>query len=196
MRGKAALRGPGDRAAPRSIQPADLSEPGATILVMSDSTSPQPQPHSDTDLVDLSDPVAAVIVAELASRFVQLCLAQTEPVIARLARHEGILRKPGGIALETTRIALDLYLRIDTVMFRTLSLVLPLARASEALSRIESMLREQFADVAGTAASYLLSDGRDTAIQMSAVATTMAAREVRQRLSDILEDARAPECQA
>lgn len=37
----------------------------------------------------------------------------------------------------------------------------------------------QFEDAVGTAISYLLSDGRDVAIQMTAVAATMAGNEVR-----------------
>lgn len=162
---------------------------------MFESSPPQPelQPQPDTHLDDLADPVAAVVVAELASRFVRLCMCQAEPVVARLVRHEGVLHKPGGLELEKMRIAQDLYLRFDGVLFGTLSLAVPLSHAGPALSRIEAMLREQFADVVGTAASYLLSDDRDTAIQMSAVATTMAAREVRTRLAAIIGDTRAPE---
>ena len=57
---------------------------------------------------------------------------------------------------------------------------------SSDLSRLEDLLREKFAEVVATAASYLLSDDRDTAIQMACVATTMAAREVRSQGADII----------
>ena len=67
---------------------------------------------------------------------------------------------------------------------------MPLSHAEFALSRIEILLREQFADVVGTAASYLLSDGRDVAIQMAAVATTMAARGVRRGMVGIIGQTR------
>jgi hypothetical protein len=148
-----------------------------------------PLPDS-CDLADLSDPLAAVVAVELASRFVRLCMCQTEPIVARLARHEAALGKRGGIALEKRTVAQRLYRMIDTDVFHGLSAAVPLAHAEFALSRIEVLLREQFAEVVGTTASYLLSDGRDTAIQMATVATTMAAREVRTQVAAIIGQTR------
>ena len=69
----------------------------------------------------------------------------------------------------------------------------PLAHAQLALSRTEELLRAQFADVVGTAISYLLSDGRDVAIQMAAVAATMAGSEVRGGVAAIISEIRAAE---
>lgn len=51
----------------------------------------------------------------------------------------------------------------------------------------------QFGDVVKTAVSYLLSHDRDTAIQMTSVATTMAGREVRRAVSQIIADTRLSE---
>jgi hypothetical protein len=58
------------------------------------------------------------------------------------------------------------------------------------LARIEALLRERFADVVDTAASYVLSDDREVAIQMATVATTMAAREVRSGIAEIIGQTR------
>lgn len=156
---------------------------------MFETTPPQPMPDS-IDLAELADPVAAVVAAELTGRFIQLCMGQAEPVVARLARNEVTLRKPGGIDLEKMTLAQLLYRQIDSKVFRQLSRTVPLSHAEFALSRIEVLLREQFADVVGTAASYLLTDGRDVAIQMVAVATTMAARDVRRRMVEIIGQTR------
>ena len=155
---------------------------------MFETTPPQPLPDGVdlVDLAELADPVAAVVAAELTARFIQLCMGQAEPVVSRLARSEVTLRKPGGIDLEKMTLAQLLYRQIETKVFRQLSRTVPLSHAEFALSRIEILLREQFADVVGTAASYLLSDGRDVAIQMAAVATTMAAREVRRGMVGII----------
>lgn len=155
---------------------------------MFETTPPPSASHGidPADLVDLSDPVAAVVAVELTRRFIQLCLHQTEPFVTRLARRETTLRQPGGIELEKRTIAQRLYRAIDPEVFALMPPCVPLANASVVLSGIEVMLREQFADVAGTAASYLLSDGREAAIQMAAVATTMAAREVRRGVIDII----------
>ena len=156
---------------------------------MFETTPPRPMPDS-IDLAELADPVAAVVAAELTGRFIQLCMGQAEPVVARLARNEVTLRKPGGIDLEKMTLAQLLYRQIDSKVFRQLSRTVPLSHAEFALSRIEVLLREQFADVVGTAASYLLTDGRDVAIQMVAVATTMAARDVRRRMVEIIGQTR------
>lgn len=152
---------------------------------MVETNPPQPLPDS-IDLAELADPVAAVVAAELTARFVQLCMGQAEPMVARLAKNEVTLRKPGGRDLEKMTVAQLLYRQIDSKVFRQLSRTVPLSHAEFALSRIEILLREQFADVAGTAADYLLSDGRDAAIQMTAVAATMAAREVRRGMVEII----------
>jgi len=155
-------------------------------------TTPFPPLPDSIDITELTDPVASVIAAELTDRFVRLSMGQTEPVVARLARNEATLRKPGGIDLEKMTVAQLLYRRIETAVFRQLSLTVPLSHAEFALSRIEVLLREQFAEITGTAASYLLSDGRDAAIQMATVATTMAAREVRSGLVGIIGCTRRP----
>jgi len=158
---------------------------------MPETTPPQPSPDAIdltdlTDLTDLADPVAAVVAVEMTTSFVRLCLCQTEPMVARLACNEATLRKPGGLELEKRTLSKELYRLIDRTVFRQLSVAVPLAHAEFALSRVETMLREQFAGIAGTAASYLLSDDRDTAIQMAAVAITMASREVRAQVADII----------
>lgn len=168
---------------------------------MFETTPPQPLPHGTdpadpvdpvdpADLADLADPVAAVVAVELTRRFIRLCMCQTEPIVARLARRETVLRKPGGIDLEKRTTAQRLYRGIDADVLGLMPPCVPLAHADYALSQIETLLREQFADVVGTAASYLLSDGRDTAIQMATVATTMAARDVRSRLVEVLGQTR------
>lgn len=158
---------------------------------MPETTPPQPSPDAIdltdlTDLTDLADPVAAVVAVEMTTSFVRLCLCQTEPMVARLACNEATLRKPGGLELEKRTLSKELYRLIDRTVFRQLSAAVPLSHAEFALSRVETMLREQFAEIAGTAASYLLTDDRDTAIQMAAVAITMAAREVRAQVADVI----------
>jgi hypothetical protein len=52
------------------------------------------------------------------------------------------------------------------------------------------VLRDQFADVVETAASHLLSHDRDVAIQMVAVAATMAGRDVRDAVAAIISETR------
>jgi hypothetical protein len=158
---------------------------------MPETTPPQPSPDAIdltdlTDLTELADPVAAVVAVEMTTSFVRLCLCQTEPMVARLACNEATLRKPGGLELEKRTLSKELYRLIDRTVFRQLSAAVPLSHAEFALSRVETMLREQFAEIAGTAASYLLTDDRDTAIQMAAVAITMAAREVRAQVADVI----------
>lgn len=159
---------------------------------MFETTPPQQQPDG-IDLTELADPVAQVVAAELASSFIRLCMCRTEPVVERLARLEAVLGKPGVIGLEKRLMAQRLYRDIDRQVFDLVRRCVPLAHAEAAWSRIENLLREQFADVVGTAASFLISDDRDTAIQMATVATTMAARELRPRVAEILSQAGAPE---
>lgn len=158
---------------------------------MFETTPPQmpPGPES-TDLSELDDPLAGVAAAELASCFVQLCMCSTEPVVSKLAGQEVMLRKPGGIELSKRVFAQQMYRRIDADVFHLLRSCVPLVHAEFALSRIEGLLREQFAEVVATAASYLLSNDREVAIQMATVATTMAAREVRSQVAEIIGDTR------
>jgi hypothetical protein len=159
---------------------------------MFETTPPQTPPGPDSiDLADLDDPLAGVTAAELTSCFVQLCMCSTEPVVTKLAGQQVMLQKPGGIELSTRVFAQQMYRRIDSDVFHLLRGCVPLAHAEFALSRIEELLREQFAEVVATAASYLLSDDRETAIQMATVATTMAAREVRARVTEIIGQTRA-----
>jgi hypothetical protein len=166
-----------------------LSDVAETIGLMSE-TNPQTNPHLSApealDLSELEDPVAAVLAAELTSCFVQLCLCSAEPIVAKLAGQEVMLRKPGGIDLSKRVFAQQLYRRIDTDVFQLLRSCVPLEHAEFALSRIEVALREQFADIVATAASHVLSDDREVALQMAAVATTMAAREVRAEVMAII----------
>lgn len=159
---------------------------------MVETTPPQPLPDS-IDVAELADPLAAVVAVELTSSFVRLCMCQAEPLVARLARNEPNLRRVGGVELEKRISALRLYRAIDAEVFGLLARAVPLSHAADALSRVEVLLREQFADVAGTAASYLLSDDREVAIQMAAVATTMAARQVRRQVVGIIAGARDPD---
>ncbi|MFM9034407.1 MAG: hypothetical protein ACKOQ4_08985 [Mycobacterium sp.] len=156
---------------------------------MPDTYPSQPLPDSvdlSVDLAQLEDPLAAVTAADLTSRFVRLVMCSTEPLVTKLAGQEVMLRLPGGIDLSKRVFAQHLYRRIDADVFGMLRACVPLTHAADALWLIECLLREQFADVVGTAASYLLSDDRDTAIQMATVATTMAAREVRSGVADII----------
>jgi len=163
--------------------------------VMFETTPPTPASEL-IDPAELDDPVAAVVAVELENRFIRLCLCQSQRTVARLARNEATLRRPGGIDLEKRSVALRLYRGIEADVFELMSRSVPLSRAEFALSRMEIMLREQFADVVGTAASYLLSDGRDAAIQMASVAITMAAREVRSRVLGIIGQTRDEDCEA
>ena len=154
--------------------------------------TPPHQSGTDTsfELSELQDPVAGVLAAELTSCFVQLCMCSTEPMVAKLAGQEVMLRKPGGIDLSKRVFAQQFYRRIDADVFHLLRGCVPLAHAEFALSRLEVMLRERFGDVIETAASYVLSDDREVAIQMAAVAVTMAAREVRKQVVEIIGETR------
>lgn len=156
---------------------------------MFETTPPQPLPDS-IDLADLDDPLAGVVAAELTSCFVQLCMCSTEPIVAKLAGQQVMLAKPGGIALSKRVYAQQMYRRIDADIFHLLRGCVPLEHAEFALAQIEALLRERFADVVDTAASYVLSDDREVAIQMATVATTMAAREVRSGVAEIIGQTR------
>ena len=140
------------------------------------------QPAAETiDLADtaaLADPIASVVAVELSRRIVQRGMSWAEPMVSDLAGQETVLRQAGGIDLMKRIFAQRFYRRIDAEVFHLLRRSVPLAHAEFAMSRIEDVLRSQFAAIVGTAASHLLSHDRDTAIQMTAVAATMAGREV------------------
>lgn len=134
------------------------------------------------DDAELQDPIAGVVSAELSRRFVRLCLSWAEPMITDLASQEAMLRQDGGPELAQRMLANRLYQRIDPEVFRLLRVAVPLADARGVFDRVEDLLRHQFGTVVATAISYLLSHDRDVAIQMLAVAVTMAGREV---MSDV-----------
>lgn len=156
---------------------------------MFETTPPQPAPDNfDPDLLadDLSDPVGGVVAVELSRRFVRLCLSWSEPMVADLAAQEVVLRQRGGADLAERMLAQRLYRRIDPEVFRLLRVCVPLAHAEFTLGLTEEMLRAKFGEVVRTMISYLLSHDRDTAIQMGAVAITMAGREVQAAVADIV----------
>lgn len=170
-------------ARPENVRPAWESQG------MFETTPPQPDsfdPDLPTD--DLTDPVGGVVAVELSRRFVRLCLSWSEPMAADLAAQEAVLRQPGGADLAERMLAQRLYQRIDPQVFRLLRVCVPLAQAEFALSRTEELLRAKFGEVVRTMIGYLLSHDRDTAIQMGAVAITMAGREVRAAVADIVAD--------
>ena len=111
-------------------------------------------------------------------------------MVADLASQESLLRKPGGADFVERMLAQRFYRRIEPHVVRMLEICVPLEHAESALARLEEVLRGRFGEVVRTAASYLLSHDRDTAIQMVAVATTMAGRVVRADVADILIAAR------
>jgi hypothetical protein len=141
---------------------------------------------SETLRADLEDPIAAVVAVELSRRFVGLCLSWAEPMVADLAAQESMLRKPGGAELVERLLAQRLYRRVEPHVLRMMQVCVPLEHAEVALARIEDVLRAQFGDVVRTATGYLRTHDRDTAIQMVAVATTMAGRQVRAKAAVIL----------
>jgi hypothetical protein len=158
---------------------------------MFETTPPQPAPDSfDPDLLagDLADPLGGVIAVELSRRFVRLCLSWSEPMAADLAAQEVVLRQPGGADLAERMLAQRLYQRIDPQVFRLVRVCVPLIHAEFTLSRIEEMLRVKFGEVVRTMIGYLLSHDRDTAIQMGAVAITMAGREVQTAVAAMVAD--------
>jgi|688.fasta_scaffold753262_2 hypothetical protein len=158
---------------------------------MYDTTPPQPLPdHVDAEALadELLDPIGGVVAVELSRRFVRLCLSWSEPMVADLAAQETMLRRRGGVELAERLLSQRLYQRIDPQVFRLLQASVPLAHAEFTLGQLEEMLRAKFGDVVRTVVSYLLSHDRDTAIQMGAVATTMAGREVRAAVTRIMAD--------
>ena len=158
---------------------------------MFETTPPQPDSFDSAVLSEeLEDPIAAVAAVELSRRFVRLCLCWTQPMVDDLAAQETMLRKPGGPELAGRQLALRLYQRIDPQVFGLLRPCVPLAHAEFTLSLIEEMLRTQFGEVVKTAITFLLSHDRDTAIQMTSVATTMGGREVRSAVARIIAETR------
>lgn len=158
---------------------------------MYETTPPHPASDSfDAEALadDLLDPIGAVVAVELSRRFVRLCLSWSEPMVADLAAQETMLRRRGGVELAERLLAQRLYQRIDPQVFRLLQASVPLAHAEFTLCQLEEMLRAKFGAVVRTVVSYLLSHDRDTAIQMGAVATTMAGREVRAAVVRIMAD--------
>jgi hypothetical protein len=158
---------------------------------MFETTPPQPAPEGfdpETLADDLIDPIGGVVAVELSRRFVRLCLSWSEPMVADLAAQETMLGQPGGTDLAERMLAQRLYQRIDPQVFRLLRVCVPLTHAEFTLSQMEEMLRAKFGEVVRTLVSYLLSHDRDTAIQMGAVAITMAGREVRAAVAGIIAD--------
>ena len=149
-----------------------------------------PQPAADTinltDTAELADPIASVVAVELSRRIVQRGMSWAEPLVSDLAGQETVLRQAGGIDLMKRVFAQRFYRRVDAEVFHLLRRSVPLAHAEFAMSRIEDVLRSHFADIVGTAASHLLSHDRDTAIQMTAVAATIAGREVHREVLEII----------
>lgn len=141
---------------------------------------------SETLRADLEDPIAGVVAVDLSRRFVGLSLSWAEPMVSDLAAQESMLRKPGGAELVERLLAQRLYRRVEPHVLRMLQACVPLEHAEVALARIEDLLRAQFRDVVKTATGYLRTHDRDTAIQMVAVATTMAGRRVRAEMVAIL----------
>ena len=155
-------------------------------------TSPS-QPASDcidVDLAELADPIASVVAVELSRRVIRRGLSWAEPMVTDLAAQETVLRQAGGIDLVKRIFAQRFYRRVDAEVFQLLRRCVPLAHADFVLSRVEVLLRTHFADIVGTAASHLLSHDRDTAIQMTAVAATMAGREVHTEVMAIMAEMR------
>ena len=168
-----------------------MSDRPATIGVMYETTPPHvPSDSVDTDEFadDLLDPIGGVVAVVLSRRFLRLCHSASEPVVADLAAQETMLRRRGGVELAERLLAQRLYQRIDPQVFRLLQSSVPLAHAEFTLGQLEEMLRAKFGGVVRTVISYLLSHDRDTAIQMGAVATTMAGREVRAAVAQIMAD--------
>ena len=164
---------------------------------MFETSSPQPASDCiDVDLAELADPIASVVAVELSRRVIRRGLSWAEPMVTDLAAQETVLRQAGGIDLVKRIFAQRFYRRVDAEVFQLLRRCVPLAHADFVLSRVEVLLRAHFADIVGTAASHLLSHDRDTAIQMTAVAATMAGREVHTEVMAIMAEMRLIESDA
>lgn len=157
---------------------------------MFETTPPHSLPElpADVDLSDLDDPTTGVVAVELSHLMVRKCLAWTEPLISDLARQEAFLRKPGATGVMARVFAMRFFRAFDAEVFHQLKVCVPLTALAPAQARVEELLRGQFEAIVGTAVSYLLSDGRDVAIQMTAVAATMAGNEVRDKMAALIEE--------
>lgn len=162
---------------------------------MFETTPPQSLPElpDDFDLSELEDPTTGVVVVEMSHLVVRKCLAWAEPLVSDLARQEAFLRKPGAPEVVARVFAMRFFRAFDAEVFHQLKVCVPLIQIAAAQARAEELLRGQFEDVVSTAVSYLLSDGRDVAIQMTAVAATMAGHEVRNGMAALIEEFRSQE---
>ncbi|HPX36978.1 MAG TPA: hypothetical protein PLH92_13425 [Mycobacterium sp.] len=154
-----------------------------------------PDLPADFDLSDLDDPTTGVVSVELSHLVVRKCLAWAEPLVSDLARQQGFLNKTGGPEITARVFAMRFFRAFDAEVFHQLKVCVPLTQMAVAQARAEDLLRGQFEDVVGTAISYLLSDGRDVAIQMTAVAATMAGNEVRDGMTALIDELRSDEVQ-
>ncbi|MFZ4371915.1 MAG: hypothetical protein ACOYO2_01650 [Mycobacterium sp.] len=149
-----------------------------------------PQSVSDTidvaDMAALADPIAGVVAVELSRRIVARGMSWAEPMVSDLAAQETMLRQAGGIDVQKRIFAQRFYRRVDAEVFHLLRQSVPLAHAEFVLARVEDMLRRHFADIVEVAAVHLLSHDRDVAIQMTAVAATVAGRAVHSEVMEII----------
>lgn len=166
----------------------NVSDPAGIMAPVYDATPPLPADSSD--LADLADPVGAVVAVDLSRLFVRLCLSWAEPMVGELAAREVTLRQPGGTALMSRLLVQRFYRRIDSEVFSQFSRCVPLAHAARALARAEEVLREQFGLVVEIAVVNLLERGRDAAIQLIAIAATVAGHDVRTLLAEIVAESR------
>ena len=157
---------------------------------MFETTPPQSLPElpADFDLSDLDDPTAGVIAVEVSHLLVRLCLKSAETLVSELAAKEGFLREAGGPEVASRLFAMRLFQQIDAALYRQLRCCLPLDQVAAAQVRTEELLRVKLVEVVGTAVRYLLSDGRDVAIQMTAVAATTAGSEMRAAMPAVIAD--------
>ena len=137
-----------------------------------------PELPADIDMSDLDDPTAGVIAVELSRLVVRHCLRSAEPLVSDLAAKEGFLRGAGGPEVATRLFAMRLFQEIDAAVYYRLRSCVPREQIAAAQACTEDLLRAQLSAVVSTAVSHLLSDGRDVAIQMTAVAATAAGNEV------------------
>lgn len=158
--------------------------------LMFETTPPQSLPElpADFDLSDLDDPTDGVIAVEVSHLLVRLCLKSAETLVSELAAKEGFLRQAGGPEVAARLFAMRLFQKIDAAVYQQLRYRVPLDQVAVAQARTEELLRAQLLDVVGAAVTYLLSDGRDVAIQMTAVAATTAGSEVRTAMPAVIAE--------
>ena len=165
---------------PPQITPPQITPPQTT------PTQPDPDTADSDTLADLADPIAGVVAVELSRRIVARGMSWAEPMVSDLAAQETMLRQAGGIDVQKRIFAQRFYRRVDAEVFHLLRQSVPLAHAEFVLARVEDMLRRHFADIVETAAVHLLSHDRDVAIQMTAVAATVAGRAVHSEVMEII----------